>query len=101
MAALAATDGNRVLLWDLDPQAAATFTLRAKAKVKGGSRRLLQGDSDPRAAVKSTLLERLDLLPAEVLYASADVDLDAAKKSEQRVSRVLRSMSDDYDVIVL
>jgi cellulose biosynthesis protein BcsQ len=89
------------LLWDLDPQAAATFLLRSKAKVKGGARKLLQGRSDPHEAVKTTAHEGLDLLPAEALYDSADVDLDAAKKSEQRVERVLREFSDDYDLVVL
>jgi chromosome partitioning protein len=101
LAALAAADGHRTLLWDLDPQAAATFLLRSKAKVKGGARKLLQGRSDARDAVKATLYDRLELLPAEVLYDSADADLGEAKKSEQRVERVLRSLADSYDLIVL
>ena len=33
MAYLAARDGQRVLLWDLDPQASATFLLRVKPRV--------------------------------------------------------------------
>ena len=93
--------GRRTLLWDLDPQAAATFLLRTKAKVKGGTRKLLQGVTDPRDAVKETALDGLHLLPAEALYESADLDLDAAKKSEQRVGRVLRALGDDYDVVFL
>ena len=36
LAALAAGDGLRTLLWDLDPQGAATFLFRVKPKVKGG-----------------------------------------------------------------
>jgi chromosome partitioning protein len=101
LAWLSASTGHRTLLWDLDPQAAATFLLRAKPKVKGGARKLLQGRTDPRDAVKSTPFETLDLLPAEVLYETADLDLDAAKKSEQRVERVLREVQDDYDVVFL
>lgn len=98
---LAAAEGHRTLLWDLDPQAAATFLLRSKAKVKGGARKLLQGRTDVRAAVKDTAYEGLELLPAEALYDSADLDLVEAKKSEQRVERVLRPLEDAYDVIVL
>jgi chromosome partitioning protein len=101
LAWLAAQDGNRTLLWDLDPQAAATFLLRTKAKVKGGARKLLQGKSDVRDAVKETAYDRLELLPAEALYDSADLDLGETKKSEQRVERVLRPLTDDYDLIVL
>jgi chromosome partitioning protein len=101
MAWLSSAAGNRTLLWDLDPQAASTFLLRVKAKVKGGTRKLLQGETDPHLAVKNTIYERLDLLPAQVLYQWADIDLDAAKKSEQRVDRVLRAFDDDYDVVVI
>lgn len=100
LAWLAADSGRRTLLWDLDPQAAATFLLRAKPKVKGGTRKLLQGETAPADVVKSTQHESLDLLPAEVLYESADLDLDAAKKSSRRVERVLRDLP-DYDLVVL
>lgn len=101
LAWLSAQGGRRTLLWDLDPQAAATFLLRVKPKVKGGTRRLLQGQSDAHAAIKDTDYDGLDLLPAEVLYQSADLDLDEAKKSERRIERVLRALSDDYDIIFL
>src|SRR3954447_20879996 len=98
---LASEQGHRTLLWDLDPQAAATFLLRSKAKVKGGARTLLQGRSDARDAVKDTAYDNLDLLPAEALYDSADIDLGEAKKSQQRVQRVLRPFDADYDLIIL
>lgn len=101
LAWLAAEHGHRTLLWDLDPQAAATFLLRAKPKIKGGPRKLLQGKSDPRGAVKATAFDRLDLLPAATLYDSADADLGEAKKSGQRVERALRPLADDYDLVVL
>lgn len=98
---LAARSGRRTLLWDLDPQAAATYLLRTKAKVKGGSRKLLQGKSEVSAAVRATADERLDVLPASSSYADTDLDLAAAKKSEERVSKALDEVSDDYDVAVL
>ena len=43
LAYLAARDGYRVLLWDLDPQAAASFLFRIKPRVKGGGKALIQG----------------------------------------------------------
>ena len=36
LAYLAARDGARTLLWDLDPQGASTYLFRVKPKVKGG-----------------------------------------------------------------
>ena len=46
LAALAARDGLRTLLWDLDPQGSATFLFRVKPKVRGGADRLVRGRSD-------------------------------------------------------
>jgi len=43
LAYLSAQDGYRTLLWDLDPQGAATFLFRIRPKVKGGSRKLVGG----------------------------------------------------------
>ena len=37
----AAAGGARVLLWDLDPQGAATFFVQVQASVKGGAERLV------------------------------------------------------------
>ena len=45
LGALAARDGLRTLIWDLDPQGAASFLFRVEAKVKGGGKR-----ADPRQA---------------------------------------------------
>jgi chromosome partitioning protein len=97
----AAASGLRTLLWDLDPQAAASFLLRAKPKIKGGARNLLQGASDPHDAVRTTAYPNLDVLPAEVLYDSADIDLDAAKKSGRRVERALDALRADYALVVI
>ena len=41
LAWLAADAGSRTLLWDLDPQGAASYLLRIKPKVKGGARKLV------------------------------------------------------------
>jgi len=101
LSALAAQDGLRTLLWDLDPQGAAAFLLKVKPKVKGGSLALLTGDTDLESAIKETGVENLDLLPADVSIRSADIALDDAKKPERQLSRVLKTIRDDYDLVVL
>ena len=58
-----------MLLWDLDPQGAATYLLRIKPKVKGGARKLVGGKSDVSALLKGTDHERLDLLPGRLLLS--------------------------------
>lgn len=101
LAALAALEGKRVLLWDLDPQGAAGFLLRVKPKVKGGSVGLLTGRRDLEDAVKATSVEGLDLLPADVTVREADRSLEDAKRPVRQLGRVLKPLRDDYDLVVL
>jgi cellulose biosynthesis protein BcsQ len=99
--ALAAADGLRTLIWDLDPQGAASFLLRIRPKVKGGARKLVHGGRDPRAVMKGTDLEGLDLLPADFSYRHLDLELDRRKRPERGVARVLEQLEDDYDLAIL
>jgi len=101
IAHLAARDGRRVLLWDLDPQAAASFLLRVRPRVKGGGAALIKGSRDLDAAIKGTDFERLDLLPADFTYRNLDLILDATKKPTQRLARLLRPLAAEYDLVVL
>jgi len=98
---LAARDGARTLLWDLDPQGASTFLLRVKPKVKGGGSKLVRGKSDPETLIKGTDFERLDLLPADFSYRHMDLALDETKRPERRLARVLAPLAADYDYVFL
>ncbi len=101
LAYLAARGGGRVLLWDLDPQGASSFLLRIKPKVKGGGDRLITGRTDVGSLIRGTDQERLDLLPADFSYRRMDLTLDATKRPERRLGRVLRPLADEYDYIFL
>ncbi|HEV3290895.1 MAG TPA: ParA family protein [Streptosporangiaceae bacterium] len=101
IAHLAASGGMRVLLWDLDPQAAASFLLRVRPRVKGGGAALIKGSRELDAAVKGTDFERLDLLPADFTYRNLDLMLDATKKPTERLARLLRPLAAEYDLVVL
>jgi cellulose biosynthesis protein BcsQ len=101
LAWLAAEGGARVLLWDLDPQGAATYMLRIKPKIKGGGRKLVHGKTDPAALLKGTDHERLDLLPADFSYRNMDLALDETKRPTQRLARVIDRLAGDYDLVFL
>jgi chromosome partitioning protein len=101
LAWLAAESGARVLLWDLDPQGAATYLLRIKPKIKGGGRKLVHGKTDPAALLKGTDHERLDLLPADFSYRNMDLALDETKRPTQRLARVIDRLAGDYDLVFL
>ncbi|MGI8662593.1 MAG: ParA family protein [Acidimicrobiales bacterium] len=101
VAAIAARRGERVLLWDLDPQGAATFLLRVKAKVRGGGKRLVRGRSDVWSLLRGSDHDGLDLLPADFSYRHMDLFLDNGKKPTNRLSQVLAPLGDEYDLVVL
>jgi chromosome partitioning protein len=101
LAYLAASDGRRTLLWDLDPQGAASYLLRIRPRVKGGGKALIRGKTSLDQAVKPTEFDRLDLVPADFTYRNLDLALDAAKKPTQRIARLLDSLDGDYDLAIL
>lgn len=101
LAHLAARGGARVLLWDLDPQGAATFYFRVKAKVKGGTKKLLQKGADAGERVRGTDFPGLDLLPADFSYRHMDIVLDGAKNPARRLARLLAPLEPEYDYAFL
>jgi chromosome partitioning protein len=101
LGALAADEGLRTVIWDLDPQGAASFLFRVRPKVKGGGRKLVRGRRDPLAVMKGTDFEGLDLLPADFRYRHLDIELDKRKRPLQGLSRVLEQLDGDYDLAIV
>lgn len=101
IAYLAARDGHQVLLWDLDPQAAASFLFRVRPKVKGGGKALIRGKRPVDEAIKATDFDNLDLLPADFTYRNLDLHLDSERKSATRLRSLLTPLRREYDLVVL
>ena len=98
LAFLSAADGQRTLLWDLDPQGAASFLFRIKPRVKGGGKALIRGTRALDGAVKGTDFDALDLLPADFTYRNMDILLDARS---QRIGELLDPLAAEYDTVFL
>jgi chromosome partitioning protein len=96
-----AADGWPTLLWDLDPQAAATFIMRREPHVDGGSKDLVRGDSDVAALVTSTDHPNLDLLPADFSYRRMDVHLHQRKNPATRLLKLMRPLKQRYASLIL
>jgi chromosome partitioning protein len=101
LAHLASRSGYNALLWDLDPQGAATYLFRVKPKVKGGGGALVRGTRSLDDAIKATDFDRLDLLPADFSYRNLDLQLDDVKRRTRRIRQLLRPLDDEYDVVFL
>jgi cellulose biosynthesis protein BcsQ len=111
----AAETGLRTLLWDLDPQAAATFMFRVKPRVKGGGRALIRGKLSLDDAIKGTDFDNLDLIPADFTYRNMDLLLDAGAggsndrgsddtpggKHARKLGKLLAPLAAEYDAVFL
>src|ERR1700728_2006661 len=110
LAYLAAGAGLRTVLWDLDPQGAASFMFRIKPKVKGGGRALVSGKRPLDDAIKGTDFDNLDLIPADFTYRAMDLLLNAddnrsddgaGGKSARTLARLLAPLAAEYDAVFL
>jgi cellulose biosynthesis protein BcsQ len=102
LAYLAAAEGLRTLLWDLDPQGAASFYYQVETEGEGaGVKKLLEGKRELEDLVQPTPFERLDLLPADFSYRKLDVALAESRRPSEQLSRLLRPLVEAYDMTVL
>ena len=101
LAYLAAGNGYKTLVWDLDPQGASSYYFRIKPKVKGGSKELIAGKRELDGLIKGTDFENLDLLPADFSFRNLDLVLDGKKKPSQQLKKLLEPLSQEYDFIFL
>ncbi|MEQ9122717.1 MAG: AAA family ATPase [Alphaproteobacteria bacterium] len=101
LAAVAAEAGRRVLVWDLDPQGAATFYFRVEPNVEGGGESLLERKKAALQAIQPTELAGVDVLPSDFSYRNFDLELRAAGKPRKRMRDILERLERSYDLILL
>lgn len=96
--AAATQSARRTLLWDLDPQAAASWIL-SDGKPRERAQAVFSRDVSPAKLVRPTAHAGLDLLPADASLRGLDRllhDLDKKK----RLSRLIGDLR-DYDRVIL
>lgn len=101
LAFLSAAAGYRTLLWDLDPQAAATFYFRLQPRVRGAGKRLIRGERPLDEAVRGTDYEGLDVLPADFRYRRMERVLEREKRPTERLADLLQPLAEEYDHLFL
>jgi chromosome partitioning protein len=97
----AARAGTRVLVWDLDPQGAATYVFRVRPKVRGGSRRLVGAEGELASHIRGSDLSPVHVVPADFSLRHLDLHLEGTKRPTRRLARLLEPVADDYDLAVL
>jgi cellulose biosynthesis protein BcsQ len=98
---LAARTGTSSLLWDLDPQGAASFYFRVKPRIKGNLRRLFRRKHSLEQAIKATDFRRLDLVPADFSYRNMDLQLELASKSGTKLRKMVKPLRRQYRYLFL
>ena len=93
--------GTRTLLWDLDPQGAASFYLRARPGLEGGVRVLVDRATDLGWHARPTEFDNLSLLPADFSFRRLDLELDATKKPRKQLARRLEPLAERYDLVLI
>ncbi len=101
LAYLAAKEGYKTLIWDMDPQGSSSFYLGAKAGAKNESRKLLNSEMDLLDAVQNSAYENLDIIPADLSARHADVLLSEMKQSKRKIASLLGGLKKEYDVVIL
>ena len=103
LAACLAIKGKKVLVLDIDPQGNTTSGLGVSKRKLSDTvyNILIDKNNDPRRAVIHTAVENLDLIPASVDLAGAEVELVQIEEREKTLKHGLDQVKGDYDYIFI
>ena len=101
LAYLCAAGGAATLLWDLDPQGAATYALRGETHEHASVKRLLAGKVELEELILASGYPRLDLLPADFSYRNFAVHLAARRHPTERLLKMTRPLREIYGTLFL
>lgn len=101
LAYLAAGEGRRTLLWDLDAQASASFYCKGKARVKGGTKKLINRKTAVSKVIRETPYENLWLIPADGSTRKIELFIDAEKNSLRALQKIIKDVKSEFDLIII
>ncbi|WP_067782412.1 ParA family protein [Actinomyces vulturis] len=95
--------GRKVLIIDFDPQGAASAGLGINANERDTTiyDLLVAARPDILPVIEHTSTPGLDIVPANIDLSAAEVQLVNEVAREQALTRVLRPVLDDYDIILV
>jgi chromosome partitioning protein len=102
LASLLAIAGDRILIVDLDPQGNATSGLGIdRSALERSTYDSIVDGIDIRSIVLRDVADGLDVAPATITLAGADVELAGIAARERRLRRLLEPVVDEYDVVFI
>jgi cellulose biosynthesis protein BcsQ len=101
IAYLASADNYSTLLWDLDPQGAASFYLSGASRTKGKKiSKLLDGRFPIADFVEENIYPNLDLLPSHPSFRNLDIKLEDDERNNL-LKTILAPLSEDTSLVIL
>lgn len=103
LAACLALKGKRILILDIDPQGNTTsgIGIIKRGLTKTTYEVLVNDDIDAEKAILSTGLKNLDIIPASVQLAGAEIELVQLEGRERRLKKAIDQIKDKYDYIFI
>ena len=93
--------GKKVLLIDADPQGNATSGLGVEKDVEPSTYDILVNDAELKDALQNTIIKKLQVCPANMDLAGAEVELVSMMSREQRLKEKLEQVKDDFDYVLI
>jgi len=102
LGACLASLNQKILLVDIDPQGNTTSGIGInKADVEYCIYDVLINDVNPMDVIVPTELENLDIMPATIQLAGAEIELVPTISREVRLKKALSLVSDQYDYVIV
>lgn len=102
LCACLAENGKHVLAVDFDPQSNLTSGLsNERKKLKRSIYHVLINEVSAKDAIMPTSIPNLDILPASIDLAGAEIEMSNISQRETILKRALESVSKSYDYILI
>ena len=101
LSACVAEKGKKVLLIDIDPQGNATSGLGVDGKDKKSIYDVLINDVSIKDTVCHTMIKKLDVCPANINLAGAEIELVSMVSRETILKTAIDEVREDYDYIFI
>ncbi len=97
----AAKDGFTTLIWDLDPQGAASYYYNAQAPVKSSAKKIIEQTISLKEAIVHSEYKGLDIIPADRSSRKLDLLIDAQNGSKKHFKNLLKDGASSYDFVFI
>ena len=101
IAYMAAMDGYKTLLWDLDPQGASSYYYKVYSRGEGNASKLIDQTLSLDDAIMHTDYPNLDIIPADISARKFDEMLGGQENATKHLRALLEDLDAEYDFVFI